>query len=214
MRPAEPAQAEGRALAPGLSGHKLFARSRPCRRAARLMSQSRQSFLSLTRLSRTVAGLSKFLNLTVAGFAGRAVLQCDIESGKLPILSVDERFEVEQSRLRRAWRRPSGPSPLAPPATARNSGGWRFIVEGVALGVLALIRGIDVVDEGRRRRVRRLTAVGASAIAPKQARRKRARRRSLRFCRHGDQQGVAGLHHWQCGKLPQDVGGQGTSSRL
>ena len=51
----------------------------------------------------------------------------------------------------------------------------------MALGVLALIRGIDVVDEGRRRRVRRLTAGGASAIAPKQARRKGARRRSLRF---------------------------------
>ena len=62
-----------------------------------VMSQRRQSFLCLTRLSRTVAGLSKFLNLTVAGFAGRAVLHCDIESGNLPILSVDEMIEVEQA---------------------------------------------------------------------------------------------------------------------
>jgi hypothetical protein len=39
--------------------------------------------------------LSKFLNLTVAGFAGHAVL--DIESGNLPILSADQRIEVEQT---------------------------------------------------------------------------------------------------------------------
>src|SRR6516162_338714 len=77
--------------------------------------------------------------------------------------------------------RPSGPSPLAPPATDRNSGGWRFIVEGVALGVLALIRGIDVVDEGRRRRVRRLNCGGRKRHRAERARRKGARRRSLRF---------------------------------
>jgi hypothetical protein len=41
--------------------------------------------------------LVEFLNLTVAGFAGRAVLHCYIESGNLPILSVDEMIEVEQA---------------------------------------------------------------------------------------------------------------------